>query len=81
MRPPYEAGAGSIHLVIVRTANRVSSNECQIPSGFDFVLSQSHGFPETPLDTVAYDGISDPATDRKPIATIREIVGQNTKDQ
>ena len=81
MRPPNEASAGSIHLVVVRTANRISGDEHQIPSGLDCIPAQFHGFAQAAFDAVAHNCIPDPAADRETETAIGETVRRNTEDQ
>ncbi len=59
MRPPYKAGAGGIHLLIVRTANWMSSNKDQIPPRFDRIHSQPHGFAQSTFDAIALYSVPD----------------------
>lgn len=63
MRPPNEAGTGSIHLVIARIANRIPGNEYQIPPGLDYTLPASHRLAELALDAIPHHCVTDPATD------------------
>jgi hypothetical protein len=74
MRPPNEAGTGSIHLVVVGVSDRVSGNEDQVPAGLDCILQQSHGFPQLALDAIPHNSVSDPAADRETEAAIGEAV-------
>ena len=81
MRPPYEAGTGSIHLVIICAANRIPGDEHQIPSGLDCVPAQSHRFAQAAFDAITHHSVPDPAADREAEATIGETVSQNAEDQ
>ena len=81
MRPPDEAGTGSIHLVIVRIAKRLAGDEHQIPTGLDFILPLPHGFTQAALDAITHHGVSDPATDGEAEATVGQTVRQYAEDQ
>lgn len=79
MRPPKEAGAGGFHLVIVRTANWLSGNQDNIPTGLKSALLQTHDFTQTPLDAIAADCVANAAVDSKPKSTVIEVIRQRAQ--
>jgi hypothetical protein len=81
MRPPQEAGAGSINLMVVCATNRASCNEHDVPSWFDGLYAQSNCLTQTTFDPIALNRIPDPVANRKPKAAIREFVPQYAQHQ
>ncbi len=71
MRPPKEAGAGGIHVLILRTANGMSGNKHQVPTRFNGIHSQPHRFTQSALDSVAVYNIANSAAYRKAKTAVR----------
>jgi len=81
LRPPNQAGASIIHLVIVRLTDRISGDEDQIPPWADLVNFDSHSFPQTSLDPVAHYRIADPFAHGKAKPTVGQLVGRKAEDK
>jgi len=76
LRPPNQAGASIIHLVIVRVTDRILGDKDQIPPGSDHVDLDSHSFPQSSFDQVAGDRIANTFADGKAKSTVGQVVGQ-----
>jgi hypothetical protein len=81
MRPPEQAGASGVHLMIISTENRTPGNQYNIPPRLDHRHSQPDRFTQTTLQPITNDSASDPSIDRKPKPAIRQLVGQRTQHQ
>lgn len=81
LRPPKEAGAGGLYLMIVRTADRSPGNQDYIPTRANLPQSQPYGLAQPAFDTIALDRIADPAVHRKAEPAVGQIVGQRTQHE
>jgi hypothetical protein len=71
MRPPKQAGASSIHLMVVRFTNWGPGDKNNIPTRLKLFHPQANGFAQTPLDPIPNDCAANPATYRKAKTAIR----------
>jgi hypothetical protein len=81
MRPPKEAGAGGIHLMIIRTANWISGNENQVPPWLNRIHSQPYRLAQPALDAIANNRIADSAADREAKAAVWQLVWEDAQHQ
>ena len=79
-RPPKQAGAGCVHLLIACFADQTTGNEHNIPTRLDLRHAQANDFAQLALDTVALDSAADARTDRKPKTTVRQFVGKSAQN-
>lgn len=81
MRPPEQAGASGVHLMIIRTENRTPSNKYNVPPWLDYRHSQPDRFAQTTLDPITNDSAPDPSINGKPKPAIRQLVGKHAHHQ
>lgn len=65
--------------MILRTANRLPSDQDYIATGPNGRHAQTHNLAQASLDAVAHHGIADAAADRKPKPAVRQIIGEGTE--
>ena len=81
LRPPKEAGAGGLYLMIVRAADRSPGDQDYIPTGPNFLQLQPHRFAQPSLDAIAPHRIADPAVHGKAEPAVGQIVGQSAQHE
>lgn len=81
MRPPEQAGASGVQLMIISTANGMSGNKDNIPPWHNHLHSQPDHFAQTTLEPIAKNSAANPSIDGKPKPAIRQLVGQDTHHQ
>ena len=81
LRPPKEAGAGGLYLMIVRTADRSPGNQDYIPTRANLPQSQPYGLAQPAFDAIALDRIANSAVYRKAEPAIGQIVGQSAQHE
>ncbi len=60
--------------MIVRTANRLSGNQDDVPPRLEIILLQAHDLTQASLDAIAPHSIPNAAVDSKAKASVRQIV-------
>lgn len=67
--------------MIIRTANRISGNENQVPPWLNRIHSQPYRLAQLALDAIANNRIANPAADREAKAAVRQLVGKDAQHQ
>jgi hypothetical protein len=70
MRPPKQAGASSIDLVIIRLADWLFGDKNDIPTRFDLLHAEADCFAEAALDPIANDSAANTVAHRKTEAAV-----------
>jgi len=81
LRPPEKAGAGGFQLMILRTANRLPSDQDYIATWPNGRHAQTQNLAQASLNAVAHNGVADAAADRKSKPAVRQIIGEHAEHQ
>jgi hypothetical protein len=79
-RPPKQAGAGCVHLLIASFADQTAGNEHDIPPRLDLRHAKTNDFAQLAFDAVAFDSAANARTDRKSKTTVRQFVGKSAQN-
>lgn len=80
MRPPKQAGAGSIDLMKVCSTNRVFGNEDNIPAWLNLIYPQTNRLAQSAFCAVSDDGSPDSVAYGKAESTMRQTIRKGAHD-